>query len=85
MNEPAKPSFSVSPNPARGKTIVQLDEPFTGHISLIDAYGKQQLRLVVKDVREQEIRWPANLPPGIYLIRLQSGVSRLEQKIVIAP
>ena len=76
-------SIEIFPNPVNDRLNIDFDTAFegAGHVKVFDISGK-----LVKS--KSHISEPAcqidfsNLPPGVYLVKAQSGSSRISMKVI---
>ena len=74
-----EPPLQIFPNPAGGFLQIQISDPETWDVSLLDLQGRQVWRQQVSGSRTIELK---NWPAGLYTIRAVSGASVFSGKIV---
>lgn len=87
---PLESSFlmHVAPNPAQSniRVSLQLDEPVTGNLELLDMTGRPvKILFIGRDIDEGSQTFETdltNLPTGFYVLRFQSEKGMLSQKII---
>lgn len=83
-NRGASVSCTVYPNPSNGVVNIRLTAEATSLVSveLVDATGKQVQRVEAANLNGQTLRF-ANLPAGLYLVRVVSDHGSLVQKLIV--
>ena len=83
-------SWSVSPNPVSKQQMLELrlesDNNFTGQVRLLDYNGRELLRRESVDLKtgSNSIQIEVNkIPPGLYIIQLNSPFGSLADKVVV--
>lgn len=75
------------PNPFNPTTTIQFALPKSTYVTLrvFDALGKEVATLVTQELGPGyfTIRWPANVPSGIYFYRLQAGEYAETKKMIL--
>nr|WP_317046932.1 T9SS type A sorting domain-containing protein [Spirosoma aerolatum] len=81
--EPTLPSFSVSPNPAQADLTVSFERLPTAstELTLVNTNGQTIVKQAVNSVKE--VLKVANLPSGLYFLRIQNTSTSQTKKIVI--
>ncbi len=79
-----KPTFQCSPNPSDGRLRLMADVFFTEEIPLevLDVSGKSVASQILSPGRAWDLDFP-NLPQGLYLLMLRTGVGTLGLKWVV--
>ncbi len=77
-------SCTVFPNPSNGMVNVRLEANGVSltAVELLDATGKKVQRIEAADINGQLIRF-ANLPSGLYMVRVVSDRGSLVQKLIV--
>jgi hypothetical protein len=70
----------VYPNPFIGQATVDMEQPFTGELSVIDLNGRTILHRAVRQSRTIELNLQG-VPPGIYLLRLTGNHQVFTEKL----
>lgn len=78
-------SFSVQPNPAWGQAELSytLYRPATLQLRVLSLSGQEVLREVLPNRPAGTSTYALSLPAGIYLLELQAGSEKLQQKLVV--
>lgn len=75
--------FSVQPNPASGRTTVELDGETEGELTLMDVYGRPIRNLAVtRGQRGVEVPL-AGLSAGTYLLRLTTPTAMATRRLMV--
>ena len=75
--------FSVQPNPASGRTTVELDGETEGELTLMDVYGRPIRNLAVaRSQRRVEVPL-AGLSAGTYLLRLTTPTAMATRRLMV--
>jgi len=75
--------FSVQPNPASGRTTVELDGETEGELTLMDVYGRPIRNLAVtRGQRGVEVPL-AGLAAGTYLLRLTTPTAMATRRLMV--
>ena len=82
-------SFTVFPNPARGRTLLSLSNDYNGPvlITILDAGGREMTRLRSE---KRTATWQSDLAlggllPGTYWVQLRTGTGTAAKTLIIAP
>lgn len=77
--------LSVQPNPAWGQAELSytLHRPATVQLRILSLSGQEILREVLPNRSAGTSTYALSLPAGIYLIELQAGAEKLQQKLVV--
>ncbi|MBD80156.1 MAG: hypothetical protein CL840_14680 [Crocinitomicaceae bacterium] len=73
-------SFSVYPNPANDFIHIDLEQGAKVNYSLTDLSGRTTKFGIISD---SEVLLVSDLPKGVYILRLNDGMSEVQQKILI--
>lgn len=75
--------FSVQPNPASGRTTVELDGETEGELTLMDVYGRP-IRNVALTRGQRRVEVPlAGLSAGTYLLRLTTPTAIATRRLMV--
>lgn len=75
-------TFSLWPNPARGRVTLRFEQPTSGSVQVVDLRGVVQKRQPVEQATEVVVALP-DVPPGTYLIRVERGGGVLARKLLV--
>jgi PKD repeat protein len=76
--------FAIYPNPARDKVFIKTNQPITGIFILYDLSGKEMMRIDLSLNEGQIHRIDMDkILPGIYIIRMNTAQTQLQQKLVV--
>ncbi len=74
-------TFAVAPNPIRNRLMVHFNDPVTGSIQLMDAYGRIGINKYIHQKTDIDFG-VRNLPRGIYFIRFKDEIGKVQIKKV---
>jgi hypothetical protein len=76
--------FTIYPNPARDVVFIKTNQSITGIFILYDLSGKEMKRKDLSLYEGETFQIELNdVLPGIYILRMDTGQTQLQKKLVV--